>query len=84
MRGGRQAGKEEYRVVARGGKLAPGLIGNARRVQYTPAPHGERVGERSKAPCVHNLLSRVGSKRRFFQGSGSLPSMIPSKRGVDR
>ena len=84
---GERPGEQQDRVVARGVERSPGLVGDARAVQRAAAPHAgrDRAAPRSGAhPSAAALAASRGPCTASPQGSGSLPSAMPSNSGVDR
>lgn len=83
MRRWRKPGEQQNRIVACRVQRPPALICNTSPVQLAAAPKGERIGKYCETPGVPaTWCCRIGHSR--IHGSGSLPSGIPSKSGVER
>ena len=83
MRRRRQSGEQQDGIAALAVQLAPAFIGNLRAAQHATAAQVEGIGQR----CVTHRRWRCGvlaQRRWWLQGSGSLPSLMPSASAVDR
>src|SRR5262249_60151765 len=77
-----QSSEQQDGVVACLVQRAPGLVCDTGTVELTAAPHRKWIGEHREPSSIAMLCVRRFHGR--VHGSGSLPSAIPSKSGVER